>query len=128
MEIKSKGSAIWGIVLMILAITGGAMGAHALEKVLTEQLLESYQTGVDYMLYMGLSLLLLSLWPKELAKVGAVLIKAGVVLFSGSIFGLVFLKNGGGDAPIPLVIATPVGGTLMIAGWIVLLLKVALRK
>lgn len=128
MEIKSKGSAIWGIVLMILAITGGAMGAHALEKVLTEQLLESYQTGVDYMLYMGLSLLLLSLWPKELVNVGTVLIKAGVVLFSGSIFGLVFLKNGGGDTPIPLVIATPVGGTLMIAGWIVLLLKVALRK
>ena len=48
-----------GVILIIVAIILGAFGAHALKEVLTNQRLNSFETGVRYQVYHGLALLIL---------------------------------------------------------------------
>jgi uncharacterized membrane protein YgdD (TMEM256/DUF423 family) len=124
MIFKSKSTFLWGVVLMTLSVMMGAMGAHALKEKLDPNLLDSYQTGVNYMIYMGLSFLILSLVDSNLTKLSVILMKIGLILFSGSIYVLVFLKHSIVDIPGFLVALTPIGGSLLIIGWIVLLIKV----
>jgi uncharacterized membrane protein YgdD (TMEM256/DUF423 family) len=124
MIFKSKSTFLWGVVLMTLSVVMGAMGAHALKEKLDPNLLDSYQTGVNYMIYMGLSFLILSLVDSNLTKLSVILMKIGLILFSGSIYVLVFLKHSIIDIPGFLVALTPIGGSLLIIGWIVLLIKV----
>ena len=124
MIFKSKSTFLWGVVLMTLSVVMGAMGAHSLKEKLDPNLLDSYQTGVNYMIYMGLSFLILSLVDSNLTKLSVILMKIGLILFSGSIYVLVFLKHSIIDIPGFLVALTPIGGSLLIIGWIVLLIKV----
>lgn len=73
---------------MILGIAAGALGAHALKEVLSAKSLASFETGVRYMIYHGLALLILGVAAEKFTNlkwVGRFLI-VGVVLFSGSIF------------------------------------------
>jgi len=123
MEIKSKCTMIWGVVLMTLSIIMGAMGAHALESVLDESLLKSYQTGVNYMIYQGLAFMGLSFLANDILRLPTRLMKIGISFFSGSIFALVFFKHIGFEVPKIIVFVTPLGGTLLIAGWLILLIK-----
>lgn len=115
---------IWGVVLMTLSIIMGAMGAHALENVLDESMLKSYQTGVNYMIYQGLAFLILSFLAKDISKLPVIIMKIGISCFSGSIFALVFFKYLGFEVPKAIVFVTPLGGTLLIAGWLILLIRV----
>ncbi len=115
---------IWGVVLMTLSIIMGAMGAHALENVLDDSMLKSYQTGVNYMIYQGLAFLILSFLAKDISKLPVILMKIGIACFSGSIFALVFFKHIGFEVPKAIVFVTPLGGTLLIVGWLILLIRV----
>lgn len=115
---------IKGGILGITAVIGGAFGAHALKEILTPAHLASYQTGVQYQLIHAVVLLFLFLltlkFDNQQFKIAAHLIFWGVILFSGSIYiltlkniiGLEALKFAG---PI-----TPLGGLLIISGWIYL--------
>lgn len=102
----------------ILGMTGviaGAMGAHALQKILSEQQLASFRTGVLYqMLHAPVLLWLAVQAPAPLLRWAGILITGGVVLFSGSIYLLVL-------ATLPVGLVTPLGGMLMIAGWVSIL-------
>lgn len=115
---------IWGVVLMTLSIIMGAMGAHALENVLDESMLKSYQTGVNYIIYQGLAFLVLSFLSKDISKLPVILMKIGITCFSGSIFALVFFKHIGIEVPKAIVFVTPLGGTLLIVGWLILLIRI----
>ena len=109
---------------MFLAIgaTAGALGAHALEGVLTPERLESWATASLYLLVMGAALVGAQRQhasPSSRRALQAV--AAGTVLFSASIMGLVMLATldmapGWRKVLGPL---TPVGGVLMIGGWVV---------
>ena len=121
-----KNILIKGAILGMLAVLGGAFGAHALKEILTPEHLASYQTGIRYQLIHAVVLLLLFVltlkFDNKQFKIAANLIFWGVVLFSGSIYiltlkniiGLEALKFAG---PI-----TPIGGLLIISGWIMLIL------
>jgi len=119
-----------GLVLLILAIILGAFGAHTLEKILTEKQLVSFETGVRYQMYHAIAFLIVPfIFDKYKLSGKSVfwLLLSGVILFSGSIYGLTActipvsdlegIKKGIG--PI-----TPIGGLLMIVGWIVLFVNV----
>lgn len=121
MEIKSLLAFRWGAAFIGLSIILGAMGAHALEKVLTPEHLKSFLTGVHYMLIHGLALLVLSLLAFDGLRHVTRLLKMGTFAFSGSIFLLVGLSSIGVKPPFLLVLLTPVGGTLLIIGWCLLL-------
>ncbi len=102
-----------------LSVAGGAFGAHALKGQLTETALNSFETGIRYQMYHSLVLLMVAVligqYPeaKGLVTVGWCFV-AGVVLFSGSLYGL---SLGGIKALGPV---TPLGGVAFIAGWALL--------
>lgn len=114
-----------GVVFIVLAIILGAFGAHALKQVLTAEKLTSFETGVRYQMYHGLALLIIGLSANKFnfdLKWFIRLLVSGIVLFSGSIYLLSFQEilgiKLGFLGPI-----TPIGGVLLIAGWILLFIK-----
>lgn len=75
-------------------------------------------TGSNYLIYNGIALLALSAHPSvslglKRYKTAAGLIVGGVLVFSGSIFGLVLARDKVGKVLGPV---TPLGGLAMIAG------------
>ena len=95
----------------------GAFGAHGLQGFVSEQRLAVFKTGVEYQVWHALGLMLIALahqfFRSTTLKVSAWLMLLGVLIFSGSLYLLVLL-----DQP-KLGMITPVGGSLMIVGWIV---------
>lgn len=105
--------AIAGLFLAIGVVTG-ALGAHAMERVLEADGVGAFVTASHYLLFMGAALLGALATGRE---VGLRWVVWGTVLFSGSIFGLLIGKAAGFPMPF-LGPVTPVGGGLMIAGWV----------
>ena len=110
-----------------LAVGFGAFGAHALKNKLPENLLAAFQTGVQYQFYHALALLFLgvllhmqSAMSESLLLISGYLFIAGVLLFSGSLYGMAL------GGPSWLGPVTPLGGVCFLAGWGVLLVA-ALR-
>lgn len=102
-----------------LSVAGGAFGAHALKGQLTETALNSFETGVRYQMYHAIALLLTAVLAKQNPEINLFTTAgwcfvAGVVLFSGSLYGL---SLGGIKALGPV---TPLGGVAFIAGWVCL--------
>ena len=112
----------WILSAALLGAIGvllGAFGAHGLRARLTPEQLGSWQTAVEYHLLHAVALLALALYASAAERsVGltAGLWTAGIVLFSGSIYGLVL------GGPRWLGPVTPLGGLFLIFGWLSLLL------
>jgi uncharacterized membrane protein YgdD (TMEM256/DUF423 family) len=109
-------------ILLALAVALGAFGAHGLKSQLSTDMLQTWKTGVDYHFYHGLGLLLIGIlavsYPSELVKWSAILLTAGIVLFSGSLYALAI------SGIKWLGAITPLGGISFIAGWVLLFLAV----
>ncbi|WP_291870020.1 DUF423 domain-containing protein [Maribacter sp.] len=111
-----------GIIFGVLAIVLGAFGAHGLEKVLPEDALATFETGVRYQMYHALLLLFLSSMTaiSEKGKKSIFyLITIGVILFSFSIYLLAINCLTSFDYRV-IALLTPIGGVFLIFGWIVL--------
>ena len=110
---------ILGLILGMLSIIFGAFGAHALKKVLSEESLVSFETGVRYQMYHALFLLLIAntafLSVKE-KSILFYLVLVGVLFFSGSIYLLATSVVTGIKTKILWPI-TPIGGAILIASW-----------
>lgn len=128
-ESKNEQSTAWNrnlltaaFLLGAIGIALGALGAHALKKILLESELASFETAVRYQLFGATTLMVLGFFnPVKKAFVrGSRLILWGTTLFSGSIYLLLMGKQMGFAyswiGPI-----TPLGGTLLIIGWLFLL-------
>jgi len=116
---------ISGALLGILSIVLGAFGAHALKKVLSEERLSSFEVGVRYQMYAALTLLIVGYNFKfvESYENWAVYgLLFGCILFSGSIYLLSFKDKWKANLKF-LGPVTPLGGLLMIVGWVVILLS-----
>lgn len=104
----------------LTAVIFGAFGAHALEIRLHPDSLKAFETGVRYQMWHALLLLFLSGGAEKMKvpKLTPWLFIVGIVLFSFSIYGLSCKEllpsvNVGWLGPI-----TPIGGGLLILGWI----------
>src|SRR5690554_5065087 len=97
---------------------GGAFGGHALEGGLAPGLVGGFETGVRYQAWHTLALLAVLAWRGTSALAGQRLAMglwaAGMLLFSGSLYAMALTGARG------LGMITPVGGVLMIAGWLAL--------
>tara|TARA_B100000579_G_C22720342_1_gene799065 strand:- start:345 stop:722 length:378 start_codon:yes stop_codon:yes gene_type:complete len=106
----------------LLAVVLGAFASHALKAYFSTEVLASFQTGIRYMMYHGLALLIFSQLPLARNPLIFRLFVWGVVLFSFSIFVLCLGKLTSFDfsflAPI-----TPLGGSLLILGWLAFIWK-----
>ncbi len=111
-----------------LAIILGAFGAHALKEILPPNTLVTYETAVRYQFYHVVALLLTGIlykeFPNKLLKWAGMLFIAGIVLFSGSLYLLVYLQTTEIVGYRGIGAITPIGGTLFISGWVVLALGV----
>jgi uncharacterized membrane protein YgdD (TMEM256/DUF423 family) len=100
-----------------LAVVLGAFGAHALRGRLDAHALELWGTAAQYLMYGALGVLAVGLSVRT-GLVGAARagwpLAVGTALFSGTVAGLAL------GGPRWLGAVTPVGGTLMIAGLLVL--------
>jgi uncharacterized membrane protein YgdD (TMEM256/DUF423 family) len=103
-------------LLLAIGILVGALGAHALQRVLEPRQLASLHTAVNYQLFNALGLLLLGLVlrddPAAMLRLVAALLIAGIVCFSGGIYVML------AGAPRILGLVTPLGGLLLIGGWL----------
>ncbi len=121
---------ITGSVLMLIAVSLGAMAAHSLENYLNADQLDSFQTGVRYQIYHGLALLVFSqvkaLNPGQ-KKVLWWLFMLGTILFSLTIYLLTTTAITGIELRF-LGPITPIGGLLLISGWIYGIIKIARFK
>ena len=99
-----------GVALAFLGVALGAFGAHSLEGLVTPERLSTFETGVRYQMYHALGLLLLAVLPLATER-ASLLIFAGVLIFSGSLYLLVLTGTSWLGA------VTPVGGVLMLTGW-----------
>jgi uncharacterized membrane protein YgdD (TMEM256/DUF423 family) len=99
-------------ILVALGIGLGAFGAHGLRPLLEARPMEVYETAVFYLITQALGLL----WMNNL-KIASRLLLLGVLLFSGSLF-LLSTASLHGLAVQWLGPVTPIGGLLLIAGWL----------
>ncbi|MEM6262628.1 MAG: DUF423 domain-containing protein [Bacteroidota bacterium] len=103
-----------GAIFGFTGVIAGALGAHALEKVLEPEQLQSYLTAVRYQMYHALFLLVLGVLAKSgtpgslKAAIWCAII--GTLMFSGSIYLLIFTS-------LPVWMITPMGGTVLIVAW-----------
>ncbi|WP_336129615.1 DUF423 domain-containing protein [Mesoflavibacter sp. CH_XMU1422-2] len=113
---------ITGASFGMLAIIFGAFGAHALKKILSDDQLKSFETGVKYQMYHAIVLLLLGFNFQFSTSAMYWCFTLGIALFSFSIYGLV-LSDAKGKKIKFLGPITPIGGLLFVAGWLLLILK-----
>lgn len=117
-------------ILGMTAILFGAFGAHALKEVLTQEQLNTFETGVKYQMYHSLFLVFLGMNQSIVEKVKKqifVLISLGTLLFSFSIYLLATMPVSGVNFK-PFGIVTPIGGLLLILGWLFFSLQFLNRK
>jgi uncharacterized membrane protein YgdD (TMEM256/DUF423 family) len=118
----SRRTLVVAAVLIALATLMGAFGAHALRTQWSGERLQVYETAVRYQFYHALGLLALGVLLRsadaELLRWVALLLLTGIVLFSGSLYALSF------GAPRALGAVTPLGGLLLIAGWLLFALAI----
>jgi uncharacterized membrane protein YgdD (TMEM256/DUF423 family) len=114
---------ITGAMLAAVAVAAGAFGAHALQARLTPDRLTTWETAARYHMYHALALVVLGAiaarWPVSLLNLAGWLFIAGIVVFSGTVYALAL------GAPRWLGAVTPLGGVMLIAGWIVLAVAIA---
>lgn len=104
------------VFLLIAAVSGflcvaiGAFGAHGVQDARARELIE---TGVRYQMFHTLALLALAalLPPEGVARWAGAAFVAGMLLFSGSLYGLAF------GAPRMAGAITPIGGLFFLIGW-----------
>ncbi|MDA0333583.1 MAG: DUF423 domain-containing protein [bacterium] len=108
-----------GALVMAIAVALGAFGAHALRDRVVADLLVVWQTAVQYHVYHALGLFVVAgvafLLPENSGvRLSGWLMTAGIVLFSGSLYVLVL------TGVRWLGAVTPLGGTALIAAWLLL--------
>jgi uncharacterized membrane protein YgdD (TMEM256/DUF423 family) len=115
-------------ILGALAVVFGAFGAHALRELVDEKVIQTWQTAVQYHFFhlfaIALTGLLLRHGVNVWYKRAGYLFIAGIIIFSGSLYSMIFLKATGATSVNWLGAITPIGGVCFIAGWLFLLVGV----
>ena len=114
-----------GAILGAVGVGLGAFGAHALKASLEASgRFDTFETAVRYQFYHALALVLVGVLLQNSPQTdnrwlvwAGYAFTAGVIVFSGSLYTICFtgIKTFGAIAPI--------GGTLLIAGWVMLFLS-----
>lgn len=112
-----------GSINALLAVMLGAFGAHGLKSRISAEMLNIFQTGVQYHFYhalglLGVGILFYHLPGSVWLKWSGWLMLAGIVIFSGSLYLLALTGTRWLGA------VTPLGGISFIAAWIMLTIAV----
>ncbi len=126
-----KGFIKTAALLGALSVMLGAFAAHGLKKILSADDLQIFETAVRYQFYHVFALLAIGIlykeFPGKLMVWSGRLFIAGIIIFSGSLYLLCYVKYN--QLPLNWFGAiTPFGGAAFIAGWVMLLLAVVKRN
>ncbi|KAA0010829.1 DUF423 domain-containing protein [Billgrantia pellis] len=101
-----------------LTVMAGAFAAHALQGQLSPRLAAVFETGVRYQAWHTLAMVGVLAWRASCLYRGQYLVlglwTTGMLLFSGSLYVLALTGMRG------LGMITPLGGVLLIGGWLAL--------
>lgn len=112
---------IIGSIAMAFAVGLGAFGAHGLKEMLSDEMLEIFETGVKYHFYHAIGLLVIGLVAQlmpssSLLQWSGWLMLAGIIIFSGSLY----ILSISGIRWMGAI--TPIGGLCFIVAWVLLAL------
>jgi len=106
----------FGAFYAALAVIFGAFGSHALKSKLSPSDFDIFQTASQYHMYHALGILAIGMVATRidstLLNTAGIFIAVGSIIFSGSLYALVLT-----DTRI-LGAVTPIGGVLLIIGWL----------
>src|SRR6476661_4556450 len=120
---NTSGLKIWTVTAAVLgglAVACGAFGAHSLKARFTadDPMLGNWETAARYQMYHALALLAVGLLaartPSRFLTFAGLSMTLGTVIFSGCLYALVLT----GERRLGAVV--PLGGVLMIVGWVLL--------
>lgn len=109
-------------ILGMFSIILGAFGAHALKELIPFESQQTFETGVRYQMYHALLLLFIgstNLVQQKTKKIIYYLVVVGLILFSGSIYGLATNELSTFNFK-SIGFITPIGGLSLILAWIFL--------
>ena len=108
-------------LLGALTVAIGAFGAHGLKQVVSPESLGVFETAVRYQFYHVFALLAVVILYKEnpgkLLLWSGYLFIIGIILFSGSLYLLTFMKAANKVGMEGIGMITPFGGLFFIGGW-----------
>lgn len=113
-----------GSIFIVISIILGAMAAHGLEKHISPNLIQTFEKGVKYQMYIGLGLLIIGLNANQFKfnlNPFYYLNLIGILLFSGCIY--CYSLHELIPALKPMAMVVPIGGVAMILAWILLIFK-----
>lgn len=119
-----KGFLLTAAYIGALSVALGAFGAHTLKDQLPQPMLHTFETAVRYQFYHVFALLatgmLYGAYPNKMLILAGRLFINGIILFSGSLYLLIFFSLHTVNNFHWIGAITPLGGILLIAGWICL--------
>lgn len=110
-----------GALLAALGVALGAFGAHGLRSLLDANALGWWQTAVQYQMWHAIGLIALAALRLRGSLLPAALLAAGTVIFAATLYAMAL------GGPRWLGAVTPLGGSLMILGWLALAWRVLQR-
>jgi len=117
-----------GAISGCLCVILGAFAAHKLKDVLPADAVSVFDTAVRYQFYHTVALFIVAVlyekFPNKLMKWAGNCFIIGVILFSGSLYGLTILRLTDTTGFDKIGVITPFGGTFLIAGWLLIFLGV----
>lgn len=110
-----------GSIFGLTAVLFGAFGAHYLKTFLTSSQMTIFETGVRYQMYHALVLCIIGFFmlynennENKLLFYSTYAFSVGIILFSGSLYIYTSLNI------FAMVFITPIGGSFLILGWLLL--------
>lgn len=107
-----------GALNIFIAVAAGAFAAHGLKSLLSPEYLNTFQTAADYQVIHGIGMILIGLLNKHNASsyntIAAMVMLAGIILFSGSLYTLTL------TGAKWLGIITPFGGSCFLISWLII--------
>lgn len=109
-------------IIGALAIALGAFAAHSLRGLVSDNAVNTFETGVRYQVYHAFALLIAGIlykdFPNKFIIWAGRLFTWGIILFSGSLYILTFFVALVKPASTWIGILTPFGGLAFILGWL----------
>ncbi len=116
-----------GAINTLICIALGAFGAHGLKNIMTDDMLTTFHTGLQYHLYHALGLMIIGLLlihftKSRLIELSGWLMLLGIILFSVNVYLLSLTEIRA------FAVITPFGGFSFITAWVILVIALWKEK
>ena len=112
-----------------LSVAFGAFAAHSLKESISDYAVSIFETGVRYQFYHVIALMMSGILYKDFKNKftwwSGILFIIGIILFSGSLYLLTYIKAAVKPGYDWVGAITPLGGLCFILGWVFLFIGIS---